>query len=104
MLIPLSAEQATRAGCEVVDVREDDDGYPEVYDGDRRLRCFTLVELARFQEKLHAPPAPEPWKPGRPLKRGERPTAEPAPRTWGKNVGGTRNTMGTLSGNRARRY
>ena len=104
MLITLTAEQAVRAGCDVVDVREDEDGYPEVYDGDRRLLCFTLPELSVFQGKLHAPPPPAPGRPGRPLKRGDRRSSEPPPREWGKGVGGTRNTMGTLSGNRARRY
>lgn len=104
MLITLTAEQAERAGCAVVDVREDEDGFPEVYDGERRLTCFSLAELAVFQDKLHAPPPPAPWTPGKPLKRGEKRKTEPAPRAWGKGVGGTRNTMGTLSGNRARRY
>ena len=105
-LMTLTAEQAERAGCAVVDVREDEDDFPHAYDGERRLTCFSLKELAAFQAKLHEPPpAPMvPWTPGKPLKRGEKRKTEPAPRAWGKGVGGTRNTMGTLSGNRARRY
>jgi len=72
MLVTLPADLAELAGCSVVDVREDDIGFPEVYDGKRRLTCFSLVDLSRIQALANTEPMRAP-EPGRPLKRGEKP-------------------------------
>lgn len=103
MLVQLPPDLAAVAGCAEVDVREDDNGYPEVYSGETRLTRFSIADLGRIQALVKpVERAPEPWTPGTPLKRGQKRPRECAPKPATAPVIGGR-SWGTLSAHRGSR-